>query len=388
MFEVASGGNGSTVNTGPDDTAERPHIPGVRRIAVLRANSIGDFVLALPALAALRASYPRAEITYLGDRWHPQLMRGRPGPWDRVDVVPPYAGVRSDEPLSQDSPEIRRFFDHQRHRRYDLAVQIHGGGANSNPFVDGLGARMTVGLRDGDAPALDRWIRYRYYQHEVHRFLEVVGLAGAVPVGYEPTLELTGADMATADALPIGRRLVALHPGANDPRRRWPPRCFAAVADALASRRARVLIVGQGADDAQAASRISSLSHHPPLDLVGRLSLGAMLGVLARCSLVVANDSGPRHLAAAVGTPTVGIFWWRNLVNAGPLTAARHQVAVSARTTCPVCAADQLTERCSHNESFVADVSVDQVVTAAVDLLEIEGEGPVGSVVPGSCLTG
>ena len=67
-----------------------PLIPDVHRIAVLRSNSIGDFVLALPALAALRAAFPAARITYLGEPWHPQLLDGRPGPWDEVVVVPPH----------------------------------------------------------------------------------------------------------------------------------------------------------------------------------------------------------------------------------------------------------------------------------------------------------
>ena len=58
-----------------------PLVPGVERIAVLRANSIGDFVLVLPALQALRAAYPAARITYLGSSWHPELLAGRPGPW-------------------------------------------------------------------------------------------------------------------------------------------------------------------------------------------------------------------------------------------------------------------------------------------------------------------
>ncbi len=70
-----------------------PKIDGVRRIAVPRANGLGDFVVALPALAALRAAYPRASITYLGLPWHRTLLPGRPGPWDRLIVVPPCPGV-------------------------------------------------------------------------------------------------------------------------------------------------------------------------------------------------------------------------------------------------------------------------------------------------------
>ena len=59
-------------------------VPAVERIAVLRANRLGDLVLALPALTALRTAYPRAEITLLGAGWHPRLLDGRPGLWDRV----------------------------------------------------------------------------------------------------------------------------------------------------------------------------------------------------------------------------------------------------------------------------------------------------------------
>jgi ADP-heptose:LPS heptosyltransferase len=262
-----------------------------------------------------------------------------------------------------------RFFAAQRRRRYDLAVQIHGGGANSNPFVLALEARVSVGLRDIGAPALDRWIRYQSYQHEVHRFLEVVSLVGASPVGFEARLNLVTADRQAADdALPAGGPYVALHPGANDPRRRWPLECFADVADALAARGARIVVLGRGSADAEAAVSIARAASCPPLNLVDRLSLGATLGVLERCSVFVGNDSGPRHLASAVGTPTVGVYWWKNLVNTGPLTAGRHRVAVSARTTCPICGAEQVNDRCTHNPSFVADVPVDVVVAAAVDL--------------------
>jgi ADP-heptose:LPS heptosyltransferase len=369
-LEATSPGNLTEMNAiPPTGDSDGARIADVRRIAVLRANSIGDFVLALPALAALRSAYPTAEITYLGDAWHPSLLNGRPGPWDRVEVVPRYLGIRGDDPAKRDSGAGRAFFEAQRRRGYDLAVQIHGGGANSNPFVQALGARVSVGLRDTDAPGLDRWIRYRNYQHEVHRFLEVVSLVGAAPVGFEPQLDVVAADREAADdALPASGRFVALHPGANDPRRRWPVESFAAVADELAAHGARIVVVGHGPADAEAASSIARAASCEPLDLVGRLSLGATLAALERCSLLVANDSGPRHLASAVGTPTVGVYWWKNLLNTGPLTARWHRVAVSTRTACPTCGIDQVDDRCLHDSSMVADVPVEVVVAAALDL--------------------
>jgi ADP-heptose:LPS heptosyltransferase len=348
-----------------------PKVEEVRRIVVLRANGIGDFVVAVPALEALRAAYPDAHITYLGLPWHTELLPGRPGPWDDVAVVPPYPGmIGGGEP---DGAVIDAFFEKQQAAAYDLAVQLHGGGGNSNPFVERLGARVTAGARDTGAPPLDRWVRYAYYQHEVLRFLEVVALVGAPPVTIEPRLALTAADVRHGEeALPISPQpLVVLHPGATDPRRRWPPESFARLACALADRGCRVAVVGHGPDDARAASHIAERSD--AVDLVGALDMKAIAGVLARARLVIANDSGPRHLGAALGTATVGIYWVGNVINAGPLLRARHRVAVSFRNDCPICGADQSSlgaHRCPHNDSFVADITVDEVLAHADDLLE------------------
>lgn len=347
-------------------------VPDVARIAVLRANALGDFVVTLPALEALRAAYPAAEITYLGNGWHPHLLTGRPGPWDRVISVPPSYGVRGWDEASRDTPEVQSFLAEQRREGYDLALQLHGGGGNSNPFLTALGARVTAGSRDTDAPPLDRWTRYAYYQHEVLRFLEVVGLVGAAPVTLEPRLTVTDTDRAAAEeALPTtDAPLVAVHPGASDPRRRWPAESFAAVAEQLAECGAQVVVVGHGEEDAGAAAQIAACGNRPVVDLVNRLSLPALAGVLGRARLVLGNDSGPRHLAAAVGAATVGVYWCGNLVNAGPLTRRRHRVAVSFRTACPVCGQDQGAARCAHDPSFVAEVPLEAVLREALDLYE------------------
>ena len=357
-----------------------PVVPRVDRIAVLRASWLGDLVLALPALAALRVAYPGAEITYLGAPWHPELLDGRPGPWDRVVVVPPYPGVPDGRARSRDTPEAHTFLAERRRQRYDLAVQLHGGGG-SNPLVAALGARVSVGARDSGALPLDRWLSYTGTQHEVLRCLEVVELVGAEPVGLAPRLAGVPGDAALADAaladavLPPGTgRLVALHPGARDPRRRWPPESFAAVADALAAEGTVPVLVGRGADDRAAADAVLRAARSPVMDLVDRLSLPGLVGVLDRCCLVVADDSGPRHLAEALGTPTVGIFLERNLLNAGPLLRRRHRVSVASGATCPVCGADETRARCGHDASLVAGIAVPEVLAHALDLLREEGD--------------
>jgi ADP-heptose:LPS heptosyltransferase len=119
-------------------------------------------------------------------------------------------------------------------------------------------------------------------------------------------------------------------------------------------------------------TRVVEAMRRPAVPLVGALGVGGLAALYERCDLLVANDTGPRHLAAAVGTATVGIYWCGNLINAGPLTRARHRPLVSWTAACPVCGADGLdpeAERCAHDPSWVADIPVDAVVEQARELL-------------------
>src|SRR5438093_11199142 len=110
--------------------------------------------------------------------------------------------------------EVERYFDRMARERFDLGIHLHGGGRNSNPFLLRLGARLTAGLKTPDAPRLDRWLPYVYFQPEVLRYLEVVSLVGAPPTTFQPRLAVTGADLDEARrVVPETRRpLVALHP--------------------------------------------------------------------------------------------------------------------------------------------------------------------------------
>jgi ADP-heptose:LPS heptosyltransferase len=352
-------------------------VDGVAKIAVLRANKLGDLVFALPALEALRAAYPAAELVLLGCDWHADLLRDRPSPIDRVVPVPPTRGVREDGP--EDPARTEAFATAMRAERFDLAVQMHGGGRWSNPLVARLGARVTAGLRAPDAAPLDVTLPYAWYQPEILRYLELVGLVGAEPVTLHPRLSLVDTDRAEADRVlpPAAGPLVALHPGADDPRRRWPARSFAAVGDGLAARGATVVVTGTGAERSVVEEVVAAM-RHPAVPLVDALSLAGLAGLYARAAVVVANDTGPRHLAGAVGTATVAVYWAGNLLTAGPLTRLRHRPHVSWTTSCPICSA-RLPEPelpaahhgrpCPHDASWVADVLPGPILTDAVDLL-------------------
>lgn len=366
--------------------AER--VPDVERIAVLRANALGDFIFVLPALDALRAAYPQAELVLLGAPWHAELLRDRPGPVDRVLVVPPAPGIRASDPGEPEPaglPAATReaamaaFLAAAREERFDLALQLHGGGANSNPIVGALGARVTAGLRAEDAPPLDRWIRYVYYQHEAVRYLEVAALVGAPATTVLPSFPVTDADRFEARRV-LGdpdRPRVALHPGATDTRRRWPAGRFAEVARELVTDGYEVLVTGTPAER-EVVDRVVVAAGVPVSPQVGTLSLGALAACYADCALVISNDTGPLHLAAAVGASTIGVYWVGNLINSGHLLRGRHRPIMSWTVACPVCGVDCTRGvyparpgdgECPHRDSFVADVPTVEVVDAARELL-------------------
>ncbi|MGN6390518.1 MAG: glycosyltransferase family 9 protein, partial [Burkholderiaceae bacterium] len=243
-------------------------LPDVRHIAVLRPNAVGDFVFALPCLHALKAAYPEARITYLGKPWHADFLAGRPGPVDEVVVVPPCPGVGA-PPDAPPSDAARRFLDAMRDARFDLALQVYGGGGHSNPLVRQFGARTTIGLRAHDAPPLDRSVRYSELQNRRLQLLEVAALAGAdrLPLGQE--LYVTERDRTEAKReVPetSGRPLVVIQPGATDARRRWPAERFAAVADALAQRGAAVAVNGTQ-EEGSVVRAVLERMREPAIDL-------------------------------------------------------------------------------------------------------------------------
>lgn len=342
----------------------------VRRIAVLRGGGLGDMMFAVPAIESLAAAYPEAEITLLGTDAHAVLFRGRPGPVHRVEPLPYAHGVR---PGPEDPEAVEDFMERMRARKFDLAVQLHGGGRNSNPFLLRLGARHTVGTRTEDAAALERSIPYLYYQHEVLRALEVVGLAGAAPAVLQPQLAaLPDEEELAARWLDPGRpSLVTIHPGATDPRRRWPASSFARVAALAAADGSQVLLVGDETDAPLADEVVAMARKHADdggsiRSVAGRLSLAELSAVLRASDVMLGNDSGPRHLAQAVGTPTVGIYWAGNLIMAGALGRTLHRVHMSWMTRCPECGADLTqvgwtAERCSHEFPLTEQVRAEDV---------------------------
>jgi ADP-heptose:LPS heptosyltransferase len=363
---------------------------GVSRIAVLRGGGIGDLMFALPATAALKAAYPESTVTLLGTPVHEALISATRTDVDDVMVLPIAEGVR---PGPENPAALAAFFRAARERHFHLAVQLHGGGHFSNAFLLRLGARHTVGSATPDAATLERTLPYTYYQHEPLRALEVAGLAGAPTVRLEARLNPRAQFVTRLPAIlgkalpPDGQPLLVVHPGASDPRRHWPAASFGAVARAAADDGARVLVIGDHretglADAVVSAAVVRSIgdsSYSGPArvaSVAGMLGLGELAALLARADVVLANDSGPRHLAQALGTPTVGIYWAGNALTSGPLGRGRHRVHLSWVTHCPECGADVTqvgwtAPRCPHDDSLVAGIRPEDVYADVRSLLAL-----------------
>ena len=357
-------------------------IPGVAKIAVLRPNSLGDFIFSEPALRAVRNAYPRAEIVYLGLEWHVAYLPNRFPAVDRVEVVPVSEGVFWEPGMEINPEEQEEFFRRMQAEEFDLAIQLFGGGRFSNPFTRRLGACFAVGAKDEDAIPLDRWTPYQYYQHEVLRNLEVVSLVGARTEFIEPQVPVLEGDLAEAE--PVIERLtkpfVVIHPGASSVRRRWPAAYFAQVADAIVQKLDMQVVLTGVAWEEETVRQVEQEMEQEAVNLCGQLTLPGFTAFLSQAGLVITNNTGPLHLALAVGTPAIGLFFAEHVITTLPLFRRNFQPLISWNRHCPDCGKycdkAELDNRaaypCQHLVSFLEEIQPEQVFQEARRFLEAQ----------------
>jgi len=293
---------------------------------VFRALKLGDLLVAVPALRALRAALPAAEITLVGLPWAREFV-DRYSPYvDAFAEFPGHPGLPEREPRLDRLPG---FLADMRARRFDLAIQLHGSGPIVNPLVLQFRARRTAGfyLPGDDCPDPDWFLPWPAAGLELRRLLQLTEFIGAPARGEFLEFPLRDRDeRAARTALPPRPGpYVCVHPGASVPERRWPADRFAAVADALTARGLAIVLTGTAAE-AGLTGEVSDRMTHPAINLAGLTDLGATAAVLRRARLLVCNDTGVSHLAAAVRTPSVVISTGDNPARWGPTDRARHRV--------------------------------------------------------------
>ncbi len=313
----------------PDVTSRAATPASLRGIAVLRAlPGLGDALCVVPALRALRAAAPAATISLIGLPETRPLFARFTAYVDELLDFPGYPGLPEREP---DAAALADFLDLARGRLFDLALQLHGSGPQSTAFTLQLGAARTAGFYPADAlpPETGVWAAYPAHGHEIHRCLRAVALAGVSPRGDALEFPLTASDRAALARLPGAATLrpgayAVVHPGASVPERRWPVERFAAVVRALAARGLTVVLSG-ATGERDLTRTVATLAGVPVLDLAGQTDLGALAALIADARLLICNDTGVSHLAAALRTPSVVIFPRTDVERWAPLDRRLHR---------------------------------------------------------------
>ncbi len=317
---------------------ERP-----RKVVLLRASRIGDFICATPAFRALRMALPEAEITMITLPMLQDLAMRSPH-LDRFAAFPGFPGIA--EQLF-DARHTIDFFQTMQAERFDLAVQMQGSGVYSNPFILLLGARATAGfVRQGDSPGrLDAALPYPQQGHEIQHVLALTTFLGVPPQGVDIEFPLWPEDHCEAQTLLAGAEppLIGLHPTARDATRRWALDRFAAVGAELLRRHGGTVVLLGEPEERAAGDALAQKIGKPCLNLMGKTSLVVLGAIIAQLAVLVTNDTGPAHIAYALSTPTVTIFGGGNPASNGPLQDGPYRVLahpVPCRpcgyATCPI----------------------------------------------------
>ncbi|HLG63444.1 MAG TPA: glycosyltransferase family 9 protein [Ktedonosporobacter sp.] len=337
-----------------------------RKIALLRASRIGDFLCATPALRALRLALPDAAITLITLPMLREIAQRLPYV-DHVVEFPGYPGIA--EQLF-DARRATHFLCEMQGEQFDLAIQMQGTGVNSNPFMLLLGARTTAGfVRPGEgAGLLDAALPYPEHLHEVRCVLALTSFLGVPDQGEDILFPLHAEDLQQAERLlkDAAPPLIGLHPSARDEARRWSPDRFAATCSTLLQQYGgTVILVGEG-QERELGEVIARQIDGPCCNLMGQTSLLTLGGVLARLAVLLTNDSGPAHIAYALGTPTVTIFGASSPILNGPLHTGPFR-AVIHEVPCRPCGYAV----CPIGNPCLQGVSVEQVVEAAKGVISL-----------------
>jgi ADP-heptose:LPS heptosyltransferase len=231
-----------------------------------------------------------------------------------------------------DARRTVQFLQQMQAEQFDLAIQMHGSGVYSNPFTLMLGARVTAGfVREGDsAGCLDAALPMPSNMNEVRRVLALTTFLGASPQGEETEFPLWAEDIAAAQALlaSVQPPLIGLHPAAREATKRWASERFAIAGTVLQQQYGGTVVILGGLEELPLTESIAHKIAPSCLNLAGKTSLAVLGGVISQLSVLVTNDSGPAHIAYALGIPTVTLFGGTDPTVWGPLRNDRHRVLV------------------------------------------------------------
>ena len=322
------------------------HELSARRILLIKPSALGDVVHTLPVLSALRRRFPHAHIAWLVNRAYEPLLAGHPD----LDATIAFDRAATRGGWLKAARASLALAGSLRKERFDLVVDLQGllrSGVMS--LASGAGRRVGLGCSREGA----RWFHTdviasppRRSVHAVDRLwcaAEALGAGGQAKRFLVP-IAPTAAAWASEQLAPCPRPWLMIGAGARWQTKRWPPEHFAALARRAQSVFGGSVVFVGGPDESLLAQAIRRQLTGPALDLTGRTSLPQLAAVLARADVMVANDTGPLHLAAALGRAVVAPYTCTQVALTGPYDQARR--AIETRVWC----AGSLRRRCDRLE--------------------------------------
>jgi ADP-heptose:LPS heptosyltransferase len=362
--------NAAAVAARPFRRRRRPAAPA--RILLLRLERIGDLVMTLPAIRDVRALAPNATIDLVVGSWNADLARAVPGVGRVVALDAAWLARGSGgRPLRS----LLRTAWAWRARRYDLAINFEPD-VRSNLVTAASGASWSVGYRSGGGGALlDLALDFDTRAHTAANARRLVAAAfaraPAEPAGALLAIPERARRQADARLRPRSGPLVGIHASGGRDIKQWDPTRFAAVAGRLVDERgATIVLTGRAADRPLVDCIRTRLPAGHVIDVCGEPDLLVMAAVLQQLDLFITGDTGPMHVAAAVGTPIVAVFGPSDPLRYAP-DGPRDRV-VRIDLPCAPCNRIRLPPaRCvGHMPDCLAGISADRVFEAAVEVLQ------------------
>jgi heptosyltransferase-2 len=335
------------------------------KILVRATNWVGDAIMSVPALEAIRRARPDAEITIFARPWVADLYRGQAFA-DRIIEFDSTGSGRGPLALEHLARALRR-------EKFDRAVLLQ------NAFQAAwIAWRARIQERIGYARDARSWLLTRAIRvprhgeipaHEAYYYLELLRRArwiDRLPVLEPIRLRVDPAAVERADSrlrdagAPAGAIRIAIAPGAAfGSAKCWDPGRYAALADRLIADFGAIVILFGTASEREVTERIAALMRFQPVNLAGKTPVGELPALFAACNLFVGNDSGAMHVAAAVGLPVVAIFGPTDPEGTAPVTP--QQTLVQQHVSCSPC----FLRHCPVDHRCMTRVTVDAVYAAA-----------------------
>lgn len=339
------------------------------RILIIKLGAIGDVVHSLPVLATLRACHPEAHLSWAVEEKAAPVLEGNRDLDELILLERKRLGGFS---AFHYFPRWLRIL---RAKRFDCALDLH------HLFKSGIiayasGAPLRVGfrkLREGNFIFMNRWIRPdRRHSHAVDKYLSLLSALGIheakwvrrFPLAWDSGDEKAIGQFLTQHGLGQNEPWVGVNPGANWESKRWMPERYAKVADQLVEQCGVQILVLWGPGERFVAEAVARAMTQKPL-IAPETTLKQLMALIHRCRLLISGDSGPLHIAAALGVPAVALFGPSDPIRNGPYGESH----VVIQSSVPPATHYQIKERGSH---WMEAITTEEVLAAAIRQLRVE----------------